>query len=103
MQGAAYTNRESAVEETSRHERGSIRSAMLTTGLERRHGAVQVHRGLTLCRPAVVDCEIRTQVPTYEDPLRGCSLLDPLRKGRFPFLMPSPTAECGLNRRSKRI
>jgi hypothetical protein len=51
---------------------------------------------LALCYPVTVDLEIRTQVPTHEGPLRGCSLLDSLRKGRFPFFMPSPTAKSGL-------
>jgi hypothetical protein len=90
---------ESAVEETSGHERGAIRSAMLTTGLEPRiHGTVQVYRSFPLYHPVADDLEIRTQVPTYNGPLRSCSRLDSLRKGRFPFFMPSPTAESGLSK-----
>jgi hypothetical protein len=87
-------NPESAAKEPSRHERGVIRSAMLTTGLaQRRHGTVQVHSIFPLYHPVIVDLEIRTQVPTHEGPLRGCSLLDSLRNARFPFFMPSPTSE----------
>jgi hypothetical protein len=91
---------ESAVEGISKHERGAIRSAMLTTDLEqRRHGTVQVHRSFPLCHPVVVDLDIRPRIPTHEGPLRGCSLLASLRKGRLPFFMPSPTPESRLIRR----
>jgi hypothetical protein len=83
-------NPESAVEETSRDERGAILE-------QRRHGTVQLHRIFPLHHPVVVDLANRTQVPTHEGPLRGCSLLASLRKGRFPFSMPSPTAESGMN------
>jgi hypothetical protein len=57
---------------------------------------VQVQRIFPLYHPVVVDLEIRTQVPTYDDPLEGCGLLDSLRKSRFPFFMPSPTAESAI-------
>jgi hypothetical protein len=71
---------------------------MLTTGLQQqRHGTMLGHRIFPLCHPAVVDLDICTQVPTHEGPLRGCGLLDSLRKGRFPFFMPSPPAESGIN------
>jgi hypothetical protein len=93
-------NPESALEKTSSHEREAIRSAVLTTSLEqRRRETVQVYRILPLNRLLVVDLEIRTKVTTYEGPLRACSLLDLLRKGRLPFFTPSPTAETGMNRR----
>jgi hypothetical protein len=49
-----------------------------------------------LYHPVLVDLEIRAQVPTHEGPVKGSSLLDSLRKGRFPFFMPSPTAESGI-------
>jgi hypothetical protein len=83
---------ESAVEDGSSHEREAIL-------VQRRHGTVQVHRMFPPCHPVVVDLDIRTRVPTYEGPLRGLSLLDSLRKDRFPFFMPSPTAESGVNER----
>jgi hypothetical protein len=80
---------ESAVDETSRHEREAILE-------QRRHGTVQVHRIFPFYHPVVVDLGIHTYVQTHEGPLRGCSLLDSLRKNRFPFFMPSPTAESGI-------
>jgi hypothetical protein len=40
---------------------------------------------IAICPPVMVDKEILTQVPTREGPLGGCSLLDSLRKARFPF------------------
>jgi hypothetical protein len=87
---ARLFNPESAVEESRRLERGAILE-------QRRHGTVQVHGSFPLYHPVVVVLETRTQVPTDEGPLRGCSLLDSLRKGRFPFVIPSPTAESGFN------
>jgi hypothetical protein len=50
---------ESAVEETSRHEREAILE-------QQRHGTVRVHRIFPLYHPVVVALEIRTQVPTHE-------------------------------------
>jgi hypothetical protein len=65
-------------------------------------GPCRFTRVLALCHPVVIDLDICTQVPTHEGPLRSCSLLASLRKGRFPFFMPSPAAESGFKvQRSK--
>jgi hypothetical protein len=94
LNGLNVLNPESAVEEPSKHERGVILE-------QRRHGTEQVHRIFSLYHPVIVDLEIRTRVLTNEGPLRGCSLLDSLRKGRFPFFMPKSTTESGLNRQKR--
>jgi hypothetical protein len=54
-----------------------------------------VHAENFLCPPLKTFSD--RLLAAHEGPLRGCSLLDSLRKGRFRFFMPSPTAESGFN------
>jgi hypothetical protein len=57
-------------------------------------GPCRFKKVFAICHLVIVDKKFPTQVPTREGPLRGCSLLDSLRKGRFPFF--HAKSNCGI-------